>query len=103
MPQTWADVAPDLGNGSWVLSMTLGNDGSKGVAGTATVTLNGGSGASFTFVAKGVYNATTDASKLVLSPTAGSKGSALKILMTGNSISAIKGKVSGQSIDLLVP
>jgi hypothetical protein len=100
LPQTWASVAPQLGNGGWVLSMALANDGSKKIAGTATVTLN--SGASFTFVAKGVYSAKTDTSKLVLSPTAGSKGSALKILMSGNSIAAIQGKVSGQSV-MLVP
>lgn len=101
IPQTWADVAPHLGDGGWLLSMDLTNDGSKKILGTATVMLNSGGGMAFSV--KGSYNTKTDMSKLVLSPLPGSKGSSLKVMMLGNNISAIQGKVSGQAIKLLVP
>jgi hypothetical protein len=101
IPQTWADVAPYLGNGGWELSLDLANDGVKKIDGTATVMLNSGAGMAFSV--KGSYNAKTDISKLVLSPPPSVKGSSLKVTMLGDSITAIQGKVSGQSIKLVVP
>lgn len=84
-------------DGSWDLGMVLTNDGKKKITGTATVTL--AAGTEYSFTVKGTYNLKKDTSTLVLSSSdASSKGSRLKVTMIGNQISAITGKVSGQTI-----
>lgn len=93
---TWTDVLNSMGNGAWSLEMQLTNDGVKKIGGTARVTLS--SGAQFDFTVKGAYKPKTDTSLLVLTGFAGSKGSSLKINLTGSTISALQGKVSGQAI-----
>jgi hypothetical protein len=100
LPETWWDVEPYLGDGAWALSLALENDGGKKITGEAAVTLS--TGAVCQFLVKGVYNAKTDTSKLVLSPLPGFKGASLKVQMLGDSITAIKGKISGQSINIVV-
>jgi hypothetical protein len=92
----WTDVVNSMGNGSWSLSMQLTNDLVKKIGGTATVTLS--SGAQYDFTVKGAYKLKTDTSLLVLSATSSSKGSSLKVNLTGSTISALQGKVSGQAI-----
>ena len=92
----WTDVVNSMGNGSWSLEMQLTNDGVKKIGGTATVTLS--SGAQFDFTVKGAYKSKTDTSLLVLSGSGSSKGSSLKVNLTGSTISALQGKVSGQAI-----
>jgi hypothetical protein len=92
----WTDVVNSMGNGSWTLSMQLTNDGVKKIGGTARVTLN--SAAQFDFTVKGSYKSKTDTSLLVLSGTGSSKGSSLKVNLTGSTISVLQGKVSGQAI-----
>ena len=94
----WADIQTAVGDGGWRLQLTLADAGNNKLAGAATVTLD--SGAVWLFVVKGVYNPRTDSTKLVLLPTAGSKGSALKVQMTGSQITGILGKVSGQTVKL---
>jgi len=93
---TWTDVVNSMGNGSWSLEMQLTNDGVKKIGGTARVTLS--SGAHFDLTIKGAYKSKTDTSVLVLTGFAESKGSVLKVNLTGSTISALQGKVSGQAI-----
>ena len=76
--------------------MQLTNDGVKKIEGTARVTLS--SGAEFEFVVKGAYKSKTDTSLLILSATTLSKGSSLKVNLTGSTITSIQGKVSGQAV-----
>jgi len=94
----WADVQSALGDGSWKLALILADAGNNKIGGTATVTLN--SGSQWSFAVKGVYNPKTDTTKLVLIPTTESKGSSLKVEMTGASVTGIRGKISGQSVDV---
>ena len=94
---SWADVVDSMGDGSWSLEMVLTNDGVKKIGGSATVTLS--SGAEFNFAVKGAYKLKTDTSVLVLSASdASSKGSSLKVSLTGSTITAVQGKVTGQAI-----
>jgi hypothetical protein len=101
IPQTWADVAADLGDGGWSIHLALSNDSFKKITGTAAVRLD--SGAVLPFTVKGKYNSKTDMSKLVLIPAPGSKGSSLRVTMLGNNITELKGKVFGQFINYLAP
>ena len=94
---TWADVIDSMGDGRWSLELQLANDGVKKIEGSATVTLS--SGAEIELTVKGAYKSKTDTSLLVLSSSnASSKGSALKVSLTGSTVTAIQGKVSGQAI-----
>jgi hypothetical protein len=93
---SWTDVVNSMGNGSWALEMQLTNDGVKKIGGTANVTLS--SGARFDFTIKGAYKSKTDTSVLILSGFDSSKGSVLKVNLTGSTISGLQGKVSGQAI-----
>lgn len=94
---SWLDVIGSMGDGSWSLEMALTNDGVKKIGGTARVTLS--SGATLDFTVKGAYKSKTDTSVLVLSAAdASGKGSALKVSLTGSTITAIQGKVTGQVI-----
>jgi hypothetical protein len=93
---TWNDVIASMGNGDWTLEMVVTNDAVKKIGGTAIVTLS--SGAEFGFVIKGSYKSTTDTSLLILIADAESKGSSLKITLTGSTITSIQGKVSGQAV-----
>lgn len=93
---TWTDAVNAMGDGSWTLAMDLTNDAVKKIGGTARVTLS--SGAFLDFTVKGTYKSTTDTSILILAATPESKGSTLKVTLTGSTISSIQGKVTGQTI-----
>jgi hypothetical protein len=94
------------GNGTWMLKMTLKTDARKRVTGTAVVVLN--SGRRFDFKVTGVFKSTTGQSRLVLSgrnvistnaaPRL-SGGSSLQVIMTQDSVTGIKGKLSGQLVN----
>lgn len=99
------DLYAELGTGYWTLHlMDLANNGkTKITAGTATVVLDDSSKV-FSFKVKGVYAAKTGISTLALAPSdAVSKGSTLTVTMSGQTITAIKGKVAGQTIKLTLP
>ena len=85
-----------MGDGSWELDLNLSNDGVRKITGTAKVTLN--SGASLSFAVKGNYNSKTDSSKLVLIPNPDSKGSSLRVTITGDTVTGLQGKMFGQFI-----
>jgi hypothetical protein len=87
-------------DGSWNLSLILGTSG-KVIGGSGAVALN--SGAALPFTVKGVYNAKTEVSKLVLTGTGAAKGSSLQVTMAGNIVSLVKGKVFGQSVNSANP
>ena len=93
---TWNDVISSMGNGTWSLEMQLTNDGVKIIGGTAIVTLS--SGAELDFTVKGTYKSKTDTSLLILLSVRSSKGSSLKVSLTGSTITSILGKVSGQAV-----
>ncbi|HZL44422.1 MAG TPA: hypothetical protein VFD66_14220 [Verrucomicrobiae bacterium] len=94
------------GNGTWMLKMNLQTDARKRVTGNAVVALN--SGRIFDFKVTGVFKPATGQSRLVLSGhnvfstnavPRFSGGSSLQVTMTGNSVAAIKGKLSGQLVN----
>jgi hypothetical protein len=93
---SWQDVVAAMGDGSWTLHLSLTNDAVKKVGGTAVVDLSGGRTLGFTV--KGNYNAKTDGTILVLTADAESKGSSLKVALTGNGAAALQGKLTGQTI-----
>ena len=68
------------------------------ITGSGVVTLN--SGQTFHYNVKGHFKSQNDTSVLVLTGAdAATKGSVLKVNMSGNTITAIKGKISGQSVN----
>ncbi len=93
---TWGDVTGAMGDGSWILHLSLTNDAIKKVGGTATVDLSGGRTLGFT--AKGTYNAKTDSTLLVLAADADSKGSSLKVTWSANNSAVLQGKLTGQTV-----
>ena len=97
LPFTWSDIAPEVGDGSWVLNLDIHNDGAKALTGNASVRLK--SGAHYEFYLKGNYNPKTDASRITLSPQPSSKGSTLKLGMVGSNISSLRGRISGQTVN----
>lgn len=89
-----------LGNGEWTLVMNLAMQGTK-VVGTqdAVVTLH--SGREFRYLVKGVYNAKTQHSMIVLSGKDNAKGSSLKIVINPfNQVRSVQGKIAGQFVNL---
>ncbi len=96
LPLDWTNVVAVLGDGSWSLDLRLTNDTVKKVGGIATVTLS--TGAELSFKAKGVYTAKKDSTVLVLAPDLASKGSTLKVTLTGTNRAALVGKLSGQPV-----
>lgn len=91
------------GDGTWSLALIgLVTDSKNKITGTATVTLD--SGQTFTYVVKGLFKSKTNTSKLVLTGfDLTTKGSVLVVSMTGNSVTSIKGKISGQSVNVVYP
>ncbi len=75
--------------------MSLTNDTIKKVGGTASVELS--SGRRLGFTVKGVYTAKTDRTALVFAPDLESKGSVLKVTLTGSN-ALVQGKLIGQAI-----
>lgn len=85
-----------FGNGSWTLTLTVSTTG-KIVTGSAVVALN--SGQTFHYGVKGSFNAKSNSSKLVLTGAdLATKGSTLQVTMSGDAVTAIKGKITGQSV-----
>jgi hypothetical protein len=68
---------------------------------TGTAIIENSQGTEWKFTVKGSYASKTDTSKLTLSPDAAAKGSSLSVIMVGNNIQSVKGKVAGQSISFL--
>ena len=99
--QSLSDIFP--GNGSWTLALfNLNTDSRNKITGSAVVTLN--SGETFEYGVRGVYKSKTDTSKLVLSAfNPGTKGSTLVVGMNGNAVATIKGKISGQMVNVSLP
>lgn len=91
------------GDGSWTLALFgLNTDAKNKITGSAVVTLN--SGEMFQYSVRGVFKTKTGTSKLVLSAfDAATKGSTLVVGMDGNSVVAIKGKISGQFVRVALP
>lgn len=88
-----------VGNGSWTLTLSDLTTTGKKVLGTATVVLN--SGQSFNYNVHGLFTDATGISKLTL--TAADKpthGSSLQVSLNGNVIKSIKGRISGQSVNV---
>jgi hypothetical protein len=92
----WDDVIAAMGDGTWILHLSLTNDAVKKVGGIAAVDLSGGRTLGFTV--KGTYNAKTDGTILVLTADADSKGSSLKVTLNANGAAALQGKLTGQAI-----
>jgi hypothetical protein len=87
------------GDGSWTLVLNLSTDSRNKVTGTGDITLN--SGQTFHYTVHGAFNSKSNTSKITLSAfDAATKGSTLKVGMTGNTVASIKGKISGQSVDV---
>jgi hypothetical protein len=92
----WDDVVAAMGEGAWTLHMNLTNDMVKRVGGTATVVISGGRTLGFT--GKGTYNVKTDSTLLILTADADSKGSSLKVRLSGSGSAVLQGKLTGQTI-----
>jgi hypothetical protein len=91
-------VDSGVGDGGWVLNLSLTSAG-KVVTGTlANVTLN--SGRVLPFTVKGIYTAKTQSTKLVLTGTGVAKSSSLQVGIVGNEIKTVKGKVLGQFVGI---
>lgn len=86
----------ELGDGSWTLSMEITPDAKNKYSGTASVTLSTGKVYSYDVIGK--YSSKQDRTLLVLKGTGDAKGSSLKITMSGDDITAIQGKISGQAV-----
>jgi hypothetical protein len=85
------------GDGTWTLTMDLSMTGKK-IQGSASVTPD--TGRTIQFTVKGAYKSGTEKSQLMLAPAdVANKGCNLRVTMTGNAITAIKGKVLGQMIN----
>ena len=84
-------------DGSWTLALNPATAG-KNITGAASITMQ--SGRAYTFTVKGLYNANKQQSKLLLTGTALAKGSNLQVTLSGSTITAIKGKISGQMVNL---
>ncbi len=91
-----------LGDGSWTLALNNLATTNNKVSGTATITLN--SGQVFNYAVKGAFNA-TKGTKLVLSASdLISKGSAIQVTIdTNNVVSNIKGRITGQNVNVVNP
>ncbi len=90
---------PDLGNGNWTLDMTLATSGKVVTASVAKVTLS--SGLVLPFTAKGTYTAKTQSTKIVFTGTGVAKGTSLQIGMIGDQVKTVKGKLLGQSVNVV--
>lgn len=84
------------GDGSWKLNMTLLTSVRR-VVGSAFVTLD--TGPMHFYSVKGIYRAANQHSTLVLTGVGLSKGSNLQVSMNGDTVTAIKGRVSGQLVN----
>lgn len=89
-------IAP-LGDGSWTLTMNVATAANK-ISGAAQVTLN--SGQVLNYSIKGSFKSTTGLSKLVLAGSdLASKGSTLQVMMNGNTVKSISGRIVGQNVN----
>ena len=90
------------GNGSWTLALNNLVTTDKKVAGTATVTLNSTHPA-FNFNVNGLFKPRLDTATLTLTAAdAATKGSSLVVSMSGtNTVTAIRGSISGQSVKVI--
>ena len=89
------------GNGSWTLALNDLTTTDKNVTGTATVTMNSGQ-PPFNFNVNGIFKSGADTATLVLTaadkPT---RGASLVVKMSGtNTVTSIKGSISGQSVKI---
>lgn len=93
-----SDVGP-VGDGSWTLALTgLATTDNK-VTGTATVTLN--SGQEFNYTVKGTFSSTKGTLLLLSGENAASAGSTIQVTLdTSNAVTAIKGKICGQMVNV---
>ena len=88
------------GDGSWTLVLNdLATDSRNKILGTATVTLN--TGQVFRYGVRGVYKTKDGSSKLLLKALdLATKGSTLLVGMNGNTVTTIKGKITGQMVNI---
>lgn len=89
------------GNGSWTLVLNnLSTDLRNKITGSADITLN--TGQKFQYTVRGVFKPKDGTSKLVLTGfDTLTKGSALQVGMSGNTVTNIKGKISGQMVNVV--
>ncbi|HZL44423.1 MAG TPA: hypothetical protein VFD66_14225 [Verrucomicrobiae bacterium] len=88
------------GDGSWTLALVGLTTSGKNITGTAaTVTLS--TGQVFNFKVKGLFKTTDSTSRLLLaSSDTASRGSSLTVTMAGNTVMGIKGRITGQSVNV---
>lgn len=91
-----------LGDGSWTLALNNLSTTNNKVSGPATITLN--SGQVFDYSVKGSFSS-TKGTKLVLTGTNSiSMGSAIQVTFnTNNVLSNIKGRITGQNVNVVIP
>ena len=86
------------GNGSWTLTLNNLSTSNNAVTGTATIKLN--SGQVFNYNVKGVFSSTKGTKLVLTGSNPISVGSAIQVTLDlGNSVTNIKGKISGQSVN----
>jgi hypothetical protein len=88
------------GDGSWTLSLVgLTTSGKNITATSANVTLS--LGQVFNFKVKGLFKSKDGTSRLLLaSSDTASRGSSLQVTMAGNTVTGIKGRITGQNVNV---
>jgi hypothetical protein len=93
-------IPPELGDGSWTLTLNFKPPTGNKLNGDATIILN--SGHEYTFSVTGVYTANTQLSKVTLKGTGSSSGSSLTVMMKGSDqVTSVVGRVAGQSVNVV--
>jgi hypothetical protein len=82
----------------WTLAMTLSTT-NRTVSGTGTVQLS--SSETYAYSARGAFKAATGRSIIVLKGLDAAKGSALTVVMNRDAVASIKGRILGQSVNVV--
>jgi hypothetical protein len=88
------------GDGSWTLSMSLSTTNNR-VKGSAVVTLS--SGQAYNYRVNGAYDPATQCSRLELAGRQLARGSVFQVVMEGNRVASIRGRIAGQAVSYRPP